>query len=232
MQQDNPDSLKISKYAQGEDYHIVLKDRLFELFEYTREVNGGLEGRVFVDSAPVMDKVWAARSGLGWIGKHTNIIRKGMGSWFFIGEMITDAEFDYDSPATDHCGTCTRCIDACPTGAIFEPYKLDATKCISYLTIELRDSIPETFRGQMENWIFGCDICQDVCPWNRRAPDTRIDRLQPNLSLTGRDSEYWEELDTELYRELFRKSAVKRAKFEGFKRNIRFAGSGNENLSE
>jgi epoxyqueuosine reductase len=226
----NADKPKISKYAQGEDYHFVLKDKLFELFEYTREINGGLEGRVFVDSAPVMDKAWAARSGLGWIGKHTNVLRKGMGSWFFIGEMIVDVEFDYDGPAADHCGSCTRCIEACPTDAIYEPYKLDATKCISYLTIELKGAIPEHFRNKMENWIFGCDICQDVCPWNRRAPESNETRLKSGKIPVSADIDFWEELDINTYRELFRKSAVKRTKYEGLKRNITFLKSGNRDL--
>jgi epoxyqueuosine reductase len=213
---------KIAKYALGEDYHYVLKDKLFQLFEYIRQINGGLEGRVFVDSAPVMDKAWATRSGLGWLGKNTNVLRKGFGSWFFIGEMIVDATFNYEGPAADHCGSCTRCIDACPTGALYEPYRLDAAKCISYLTIELRDAIPEQFRENMDNWMFGCDICQDVCPWNRKAPDTNIDRLGPSGDLTGKTYEFWEELNLELFRELFRRSAVKRTKFEGLKRNISF----------
>lgn len=221
-QQQDPENPKIAKYALGEDYHFVLKDKLFKLFEFTSQLNGGLEGRVFVDSAPVMDKAWATRSGLGWLGKNTNVLRKGMGSWFFIGEMIVDATFIYDGPAADHCGSCTRCIDACPTDALYEPYKLDAAKCISYLTIELRDAIPEQFRENMENWMFGCDICQDVCPWNRKAPDTQIDRLKPSGELTGRSHAFWEELNLELYRELFRRSAVKRTKFEGLKRNISF----------
>ncbi|TVQ08278.1 MAG: tRNA epoxyqueuosine(34) reductase QueG [Balneolaceae bacterium] len=222
IQQQNPDSPKIAKYALGEDYHFVLKDKLYELFEYTSQINGGLEGRVFVDSAPVMDKAWATRSGLGWLGKNTNVLRKGMGSWFFIGEMIVDAVFDYDGPAADHCGSCTKCIDACPTDALYEPYKIDAAKCISYLTIELRDAIPEHFRENMENWMFGCDICQDVCPWNRRAPDTQIDRLMPSGELMGKSIDFWEEINLDLYRELFRRSAVKRTKFEGLKRNISF----------
>ena len=221
-QQQKPKNPKIAKYALGEDYHFVLKDKLFQLFEYTSQLNGGLEGRVFVDSAPVMDKAWATRSGLGWLGKNTNVLRKGMGSWFFIGEMIVDATFNYDGPAADHCGSCTRCIDACPTGALYEPYKLDAAKCISYLTIELRDAIPEQFRENMDNWMFGCDICQDVCPWNRKAPDTNIDRLEPSGDLTGKTYEFWEELNLDLFRELFRRSAVKRTKFEGLKRNISF----------
>lgn len=222
VQRENPGSPKIAKYAAGEDYHSVFKEKLYQLFEYTREINGGLEGRVFVDSAPVMDKAWAVRSGLGWLGKNTNVLRKGMGSWFFIGEMIVDAEFEYDGPVADHCGSCTRCIDACPTNAIYQPYKLDATKCISYLTIELRDAIPQEFRDTMDNWIFGCDICQDVCPWNRKAPDTEIDQFKPEHDINGKSYKFWEELNLDLYRELFRRSAVKRTKFEGLKRNITF----------
>ncbi|MFU8860187.1 MAG: tRNA epoxyqueuosine(34) reductase QueG [Cyclonatronaceae bacterium] len=229
VQREHPECPKIAKYAVGEDYHNVLKEKLYQLFEYTREINGGLEGRVFVDSAPVMDKAWAVRSGLGWLGKNTNILRKGMGSWFFIGEMIVDADFDYDSPVADHCGSCTRCIDACPTDALYQPYQIDATRCISYLTIELRDAIPNYFRDKMDNWIFGCDICQDVCPWNRKAPDTNTTQFKPDRRVNGSSYDFWEELNLDVYRELFRKSAVKRTKFDGLKRNITFIKPRNTN---
>ncbi len=216
---------KISKYAMGEDYHMVLKEKLFELFAFTESVTGKVEGRVFVDTAPVLDKAWAVESGVGWLGKHTNVLNREWGSWFFLGEMILDAEFDYDNPVADHCGTCTRCIDACPTDAIHEPYKVDGSKCISYFTIELREEIPEEYHRQMGEWIFGCDICQDVCPWNRKARRGSEERLFARPETAEKDIDYWEELDLQEYRRLFRRSTVKRAKFDGMKRNIRISGA-------
>ncbi len=213
-------SPQISKYALGEDYHTVLKEKLFELFEFTRKVNGGLEGRVFVDSAPVMDKTWAKLSGLGWIGKNSNLLNKKLGSFFFIGEMIVDAEFEYDQQVADHCGTCTRCIDACPTEAIYEPMKVDGSKCISYFTIELREQIPTEYHEQIGNWIYGCDICQDVCPWNRKAAPGSEKRLFANPEVLNKETNFWEELQLEEYRRMFKGSAVKRTKFSGLKRNI------------
>ncbi len=215
--EDNP---KISKYALGEDYHFVLKDKLFQLFEFTKQLNGGLEGRVFVDSAPVMDKAWAVKSGLGWMGKNSNILNRTHGSWFFLGEMIVDVPFDYDSPVTDHCGSCTRCIDACPTDAITEPYQVDGSKCISYFTIELRDEIPSEYHDKLGNWIFGCDICQDVCPWNRKAKPGSEERLFAREPLLSQNLEYWEELDLMEFRKMFKKNPVKRTKFDGLKRNV------------
>lgn len=211
---------KISKYALGEDYHDVLKEKLYTLFHFTEELYGGLEGRIFVDSAPVLDKAWAVQSGNGWIGKNSNILNKNLGSWFFIGEMVVDVEFTYDHPTTDHCGTCTRCIDACPTNAIYEPYKVDSNKCISYLTIELREQIPDEYNDAIGDWIYGCDICQDVCPWNNSAQKGSEERLFARKELLDKDLGFWEELDTETYRDLFKNSAVKRAKYEGLKRNI------------
>ncbi len=216
---------KISKYALGEDYHKVVKEKLFELFAFAEEVIGKVEGRVFVDTAPVLDKAWAVESGLGWLGKHTNVLNRQWGSWFFLGEMILDADFDYDDPVADHCGSCTRCIDACPTDAIHEPYKVDGSKCISYFTIELRDEIPVEYHEQMGEWIFGCDICQDVCPWNRKARSGSEERLFARPGSVDREIDYWEELNLEEYRRMFRKSAVKRAKYDGLKRNIRIAGA-------
>ena len=215
--EDNP---KISKYALGEDYHFVLKDKLYQLFEFTKQLNGGLEGRVFVDSAPVMDKAWAVKSGLGWMGKNSNILNRTHGSWFFLGEMIVDVPFDYDSPVTDHCGSCTRCIDACPTDAITEPYQVDGSKCISYFTIELRDEIPSEYHDKLGNWIFGCDICQDVCPWNRKAKPGSEERLFAREPLLSQNLEYWEELDLMEFRKMFKKNPVKRTKFDGLKRNV------------
>lgn len=217
---ENEHKPKISKYALGEDYHIVLKEKLYQLFHFTEELIGGLEGRVFTDSAPVLDKAWAVQSGLGWMGKNSNLLNKELGSWFFIGEMIVDVEFVYDNPVTDHCGTCTRCIDACPTDAIYEPYKVDGSKCISYFTIELRDKIPLEYHESIGTWIYGCDICQDVCPWNRKAKKGSEPRIRARNELLGHDIDFWEELDLKEYRTLFKKSAVKRTNYEGLKRNI------------
>ena len=189
-QQQNDSSFKISKYAYGEDYHFVLKDKLRELLAALQDEIGEIGGRVFVDSAPVLDKVWAAKSGLGWIGKHSNLLSKKTGSFFFIAELIVDLPLAYDNPVTDHCGTCTACIDACPTQAIVKPYLVDGSKCISYATIELKDSIPDYFAGQMDDWMFGCDVCQDVCPWNRFSKPipvqsclTTTDRIGRNLPM-------------------------------------------------
>jgi epoxyqueuosine reductase len=212
---------KIAKYAQGRDYHKVFKGKLRKLFNRTEEFLGSeLNGRVFVDSAPVLDKAWAVRAGLGWMGKNSNILNKNIGSFFFIGEMITDLEFYYDHPVTDHCGSCTRCIDACPTNAIHEPYRVDSNKCISYLTIELKDQIPEQHRDDLGEWMYGCDICQDVCPWNRDPELTQIQDLSPRDKILDHDINYWEELDNDLYDELFEGSAIRRAKFEKYKDNV------------
>jgi len=226
VQENHP---KIAKYAQGRDYHKVYKKKLKKLFAETEELLAGLEGRVFVDSAPVLDKAWAMKSGLGWMGKNSNILNKNLGSFFFIGEMIVDAEFLYDTPITDHCGSCTRCIDACPTNAIYEPYRVDATKCISYLTIELKEEIPEEYRDKIGNWMFGCDICQDVCPWNRDATYGRLEDLNPRDKLLDHDINFWEELDIKQYDELFEGSAIRRAKFEKFKDNVSVVA---KNISE
>ncbi|MEX1136200.1 MAG: tRNA epoxyqueuosine(34) reductase QueG [Balneolales bacterium] len=220
QQSQNDDQPKISKYAMGDDYHQVMKDKLYELFNFTESLLGGLEGRVFVDSAPVLDKAWAVEAGLGWRGKNSNILNRDLGSWFFIGEMIIDGEFEYDSRVSDHCGSCTRCIDACPTDAIYEPYRVDGSKCISYFTIELRDEIPDEYHSKIGNWMYGCDICQDVCPWNRKARKGSEEKLFARDDLTDKDIDYWEELDLQEYRRLFKKNTVKRAKFDGLKRNI------------
>ena len=215
---------KISRYAWGDDYHDVLKEKLYELYHWLDERLGGISGRAFVVSAPVLDKVWAARSGLGWIGKHTNLINRQMGSFFFIGELIVDVPLPPDSPIPDYCGSCTRCLDACPTDAIYQPYVVDANRCISYLTIEHRgDDIPPALHPDMENWIFGCDICQDVCPWNKFKFATEEPRFMPRPGFTDTELRQWIELDLEGFRETFRKSPIKRAKFEGFIRNVRIA---------
>lgn len=217
----DPDTPKISRYAFGEDYHDVIRDKLKEFLFRIREELGDVEGRVFVDSAPVMDKAWAVRSGLGWQGKHTNLINKGHGSYFFIAELIINLDLDPDGPAMDHCGSCTACIDACPTDAIVAPYILDASKCISYLTIELREAIPDEFKGKMEGWAFGCDICQEVCPWNRFS----MPHSEPRFS-TGRAPDLsaaeWREMTREVFDEVFTNSAVTRTGFEGLMRNLAF----------
>ena len=214
---------KISQYAYGEDYHFVVKRKLKTFFLRIQEEIGDVGGRVFVDSAPVMDKVWAEKSGLGWIGKNANLINNKNGSFFFIAELILDLDLNPDNAAKDHCGTCTRCIDACPTDAIEQPYVVNGSKCISYLTIELKDAIvPDEFRGKMDNWMFGCDICQDVCPWNRFSSPHQEDAFTPKTDLLNRSKREWEELTQEVFQELFKNSAVKRAKFTGLKRNIDF----------
>jgi epoxyqueuosine reductase len=219
----NPEAPKISKYAFGEDYHFVIKDKLKELFDYIQQEIGEVGGRVFVDSAPVMDKAWAAKSGVGWVGKHSNLIHPKNGSFFFIAELILDLELEPDGPIKDYCGTCTKCIDACPTDAIVEPYKVDGSKCISYLTIELKDQIiPTEFKSKMEDWMFGCDICQDVCPWNRFSKPTKDERFTPKAELLNMGKKEWTELTQEVFSSLFQKSAVKRTKFTGLTRNIEF----------
>jgi epoxyqueuosine reductase len=164
-----PDSYKISKYAYGQDYHLVIKEKLNQLLQFIQENIGEVNGRAFVDSAPVLDKAWAVKSGLGWLGKNGNVITQKIGSFYFIAELIVDLELDYDSPTTDHCGSCTACIDACPTNAIIQPYVVDGSKCISYFTIELKDNLPQEMKGKLDDWAFGCDVCQDVCPWNKFA---------------------------------------------------------------
>ncbi|HET8885708.1 MAG TPA: tRNA epoxyqueuosine(34) reductase QueG [Salinimicrobium sp.] len=214
--------LKISKYAYGTDYHFVIKDKLKSLMFFINEKIGDVDGRAFVDSAPVLDKAWAAKSGLGWIGKNSNLITKQVGSFFFIAELIVDLELDYDTPVTDHCGSCTACIDACPTQAIVEPYKVDGSKCISYFTIELKEEIPQDAAGKFENWIFGCDICQDVCPWNRFSKPHNEPLFNPHEDLLNMSSKDWEEITEEVFSKIFKKSAVKRTKYNGLKRNIDF----------
>lgn len=221
--QHDPEAPKISKYAYGKDYHFVIKERLKELLAFIREEIGEVEGRVFVDSAPVLDKAWAKKSGLGWIGKNGNLISPKHGSFFFIAELIIDLELEPDGPIKDYCGTCTRCIDACPTEAIVAPYVVDGSKCISYLTIELKDQLlPDAFQGKMDNWIFGCDVCQDVCPWNRFSTPHEEPDFLPNPDLLSLSKKEWIDLSEEVFQELFKKSAVKRTKFSGLQRNINF----------
>ena len=220
--QADPKAPKISSYAYGKDYHFVIKEKLKELMQIIHREIGEVNGRVFVDSAPVMDKAWAAKSGLGWLGKNTNLISKKVGSFFFIAELIIDLELDYDTPVTDHCGSCTACIDACPTDALLQPYQIDGSKCISYLTIELKENIPTEFKGQMDNWAFGCDICQTVCPWNRFATPHDEPAFEPQEELLNLTKSEWQEMTSVVFNKVFKNSAVKRTKFEGLKRNIKF----------
>jgi len=218
----NAESYKLSKYAYGTDYHFVIKDKLKSLLRFIQEDIGDVHGRAFVDSAPVLDKAWAAKSGLGWIGKHSNLLTQQVGSFYFIAELIIDLELDYDSVTTDHCGTCTACIDACPTEAITEPYVVDGSKCISYFTIELKDNLPSEFKGQFNDWMFGCDVCQDVCPWNRFSKAHNEPLFNPHPELLSMSKKDWEEITKDTFNKVFKNSAVKRTKFEGLKRNIRF----------
>jgi epoxyqueuosine reductase len=218
----NPEAPKISKYAYGADYHIVIKDKLFLFLKFIQEHIGEVGGRVFVDSAPVLDRAWAKKSGLGWIGKNSNLIHPKAGSWFFIAELILDLNLEYDHPITDHCGTCTRCIDACPTNAIIKPYVVDGSKCISYFTIELKEQIPVSYKNKFKDWVFGCDICQDVCPWNRFATPHQHEALKANNEMLAMEKKDWMELTEELYQRLFKNTAVKRAAFNGLRRNIEF----------
>lgn len=213
---------KISKYAYGRDYHFVIKRKLKEFLYRLNEEVGDVNGRAFVDSAPVLDKAWAAKSGLGWIGKNSNLLSKQTGSFFFIAELIIDLDLEYDTPVTDHCGSCTACIDACPTDAIYEPYKVDGSKCISYYTIELKNEIPESERGKFEDWMFGCDICQDVCPWNRFSKSHNEPLFDPHPDLLEMTKSDWDEITKDTFGKIFKKSAVKRTKFAGLKRNIDF----------
>ncbi|MFT6845030.1 MAG: epoxyqueuosine reductase [Flavobacteriales bacterium] len=224
--QKDPSAPKLSKYAYGKDYHFVIKDKLKQLLSWMDTNIGEVNGRAFVDSAPVMDKVWAKKAGLGWIGKHSNLINKEQGSYFFVAELMVDLDLEYDGPIKDYCGTCTKCIDACPTDAIVSPYEVDGSKCISYATIELKKNIlPSSFEGKMDNWVFGCDICQDVCPWNRFSKPHEEPLFAPHEKLLGMSKNDWHEITEELFGELFRKSAVKRTKLEGLKRNLKFLKS-------
>lgn len=214
--------LKVAKYAYGEDYHFVIKEKLKTLLEEIHKAIGEVNGRAFVDSAPVMERAWAKRSGLGWIGKNSLLLNREQGSFFFLAELIIDLELEYDGPIKDYCGTCTACIDACPTDAIVEASVVDGSKCISYFTIELKEEIPSDVKGKFENWIFGCDICQDVCPWNRFATPHQEESFNPHPLMESMRTNEWKELTEEVFQTIFKHSAVKRTKFEGLKRNIRF----------
>ena len=218
----NPDSYKISKYAYGQDYHFVIKEKLKEFLSSIQSSIGEVSGRAFVDSSPVLEKAWAAKSGIGWIGKNSNLITQKVGSFYFIAELIIDLELEYDNATTDHCGTCTACIDACPTEAIVAPYIVDGSKCISYFTIELKENIPAEMKGKFDDWAFGCDICQDVCPWNKFSKAHKEPLFNPNPDLLSISKKDWEEITEETFKVVFKNSAIKRTKFEGLKRNINF----------
>lgn len=220
--QKDPEAPKLSRYAYGTDYHFVIKSKLRQLLQVIQEEIGEVNGRAFVDSAPVLDKAWAVKSGLGWMGKHTNVLTKQTGSFYFIAELITDLELEYDTPVTDHCGTCTACIDACPTQAITEPYVVDGSKCISYLTIELKEAIPDAFKEKMDNWMFGCDVCQEVCPWNRFSKPHCEPLFHPHPELLSMSKKDWEEFTEDTFRKIFKNSAVKRANYKKLKQNIKF----------
>jgi epoxyqueuosine reductase len=221
-QTQNTEAPKISKYAYGKDYHEVIKEKLKEFLNTLKEKIGDVNGRAFVDSAPVLDKAWAKKSGLGWIGKNANLINKENGSFFFIAELIIDLELQYDGPMQDYCGTCTRCLDACPTGAIVEPFIVDGSKCISYLTIELKDAIPIEFKNKMDNWAFGCDVCQDVCPWNRFSTPHHEMQFTNETGMLNLNDQEWYDLTEETFQVIFKHSAVKRTKYKGLKRNLEF----------
>lgn len=223
--QTDKEAPKISRYAYGEDYHFVLKGKLKSLLSFIRENVGEVNGRCFVDSAPVLERDWARRSGIGWTGKHTLLINPRAGSYFFLAELILDLELDNDQPIKDYCGTCTRCIDACPTEAISpQGYLVDGSKCISYLTIELKDELPREYQDKMDNWMFGCDVCQEVCPWNRFSKPHNEPAFEPQPRLLDMSKQEWEDITEEVFQALFRHSAVKRTKFAGLKRNIGFLG--------
>ena len=221
-EQQETGTYKISKYAYGQDYHHVIKHKLKSLIHFIETEIGEVAGRAFVDSAPVLDKAWAKKSGLGWIGKHSNLLTQKVGSFYFIAELIIDLDLEYDTPVTDHCGSCTRCIDACPTEAIVAPYVVDGSKCISYFTIELKDNLPAEFKGKFDDWMFGCDVCQDVCPWNRFSTPHNEPLFQPKSELLSMTKGDWDELTQEVFSKVFQKSAVKRTKFDGLTRNIDF----------
>ena len=216
------DTFKISKYAYGQDYHEIIKAILEEIVAEQKEENGDIHSRVFTDSAPVLERSWARKSGIGWVGKNANLITKQSGSFYFLAEIICDLDLNGDKPTTDHCGTCRKCIDACPTEAIVSDKIIDGSKCISYATIELKNEIPESFKNKMEDWMFGCDICQDVCPWNRFSVPHHQEKFKPNHHLKSYTKQDWQELSQEIFSEIFRKSPVKRTKFAGLKRNIDF----------
>jgi epoxyqueuosine reductase len=218
----NEESYKISKYAYGKDYHSVIKKKLKKLLRTIRTEIGAVSGRAFMDFAPVMEKTWAAKSGLGWIGKNSNLITQKTGSFYFIAELIIDLELDYDYATTDHCGSCTACIDACPTQAIVDAYVVDGSKCISYFTIELKENIPQEMKGKLDDWMFGCDVCQDVCPWNKFSKPHSEPLFNPYPELLSYTKKDWEEITEETFAKVFTNSPLKRTQLEGLKKNIQF----------
>ncbi len=218
----NEGSYKISKYAYGKDYHYVIKKKLKKMLNSIKREIGDVYGRAFIDFAPVMEKAWAAKSGLGWVGKNNNLLTQQVGSFYFIAELIVDLELVYDTPTTDHCGTCTACIDACPTQAIIAPSVVDGSKCISYFTIELKEHIPQEMKGKLDDWMFGCDVCQDVCPWNRFSKPHREPHFEPHKDLLGYTKKDWEEITEDTFAAVFKSSAVNRAQYAGLRRNIDF----------
>ncbi len=228
--------LKIAKYAYGEDYHFVIKEKLKVFLDLLRSGIGEINGRAFVDSAPVMERAWAAKSGLGWIGKNSLLLNRSMGSFFFLAELVLDVELEFDGPIKDYCGSCSACMDACPTEAISEPYVVDGSKCISYFTIELKEEIPREIKGKFENWIFGCDICQDVCPWNRFSRPHNQPRFEPSTGLDKMTTMDWKEITEDVFCRLFNHSALQRTQLSGLKRNIMFVSdspsAGEKSLSE
>ncbi len=227
-QRQKSEDAKIASYAYGEDYHFIVKDKCKQLVELIEEKIGKVEGRAFVDSGPVMERAWAQKSGMGWIGKHGLVINKSQGSYFFLAELIIDLECTPDSPVRDYCGTCTACIDACPTDAILPDKTLNASRCISYLTIELKEEIPQGFKSQMNNWAFGCDICQEVCPWNRFAKPHNEPRLNISEEISTYSKNDWLEISEAVFKNIFSKSAIKRTKYEGFIRNLNFLNADQE----
>ncbi len=221
-QEQRKDAPQIAKYAYGKDYHHIIKAKLKTLMLKIQDEIGEVNGRAFVDSAPLLERPIAAKSGLGWIGKNSLLLNKQQGSFFFLAELIIDLKLEVDGPVTDHCGTCTACIDACPTDAILEPYIVDGSKCISYFTIELKDNIPNEFKNKFDNWMFGCDVCQDICPWNRFSQPNKEEQFEPHSDLLNFTTREWQEITKDVFNEIFRKSAVKRTKYEGLKRNMKF----------
>jgi epoxyqueuosine reductase len=221
----NKEAPKVSKYAYGMDYHYVIKEKLNFFLTFIKDKIGDVHGRAFVDSAPILEKAWASKSGIGWVGKNSNLITKQVGSFYFLAELIVDLELDYDGIESDHCGECTACIDSCPTQAIVEPYVVDGSKCISYFTIELKENIPNEFKEKFEDWIFGCDICQDVCPWNKFSKPHKEPLFQPTSELMKMSRDEWNEITEETFNKIFKNSAVKRTGYKGLMRNLNFIKS-------
>jgi epoxyqueuosine reductase len=221
----NKEAPKISKYAYGMDYHYVIKEKLIFFLSFIKDKIGDVNGRAFVDSAPILEKAWASKSGIGWVGKNSNLITKQVGSFYFLAELIVDLELDYDGIEADHCGECTACIDSCPTQAITEPYVVDGSKCISYFTIELKENIPKEFKEKFEDWVFGCDICQDVCPWNKFSKPHKEPLFQPTPELMKMSRDEWNEITEETFNKIFKNSAVKRTGYKGLTRNLNFIKS-------